>query len=724
MKHRSVLLLFLTALLAMCLMSCSKETEGTEPAPLQPMEHVPGRTGYREMICDITPEDMGKNDMVFIDSVMFDSKDYYAVIKTVDMTNGSVVSNKLYSISQEGKMLNSFDLGVQADFYVLAGENVACIANMKTDFLSLSDGSVVQTVESERNPIAASSYGDGYVVGYQGKVVQYDSSGKEIARIDNKEFMFSKYSDIVFERGDSVYLVTNPGFEYAYWEIDFSDGSAKRVNSSTDLGLMIQNCFGEYVADGSGLFKLDPVSGEMMTLAEWKNTNVRPGGNPMMGYRLYYVFDDDRFVEAFTMNGTACIQIYEYDSNIDYSDRKIITIGGFDISTDYPLNCAVYEFNSSQDEYRAVINEFKNDSVDTETEQERNLRMIAEFNNGNAPDIFYGNAFDYDYFGRNGLVLDLIPYLEGNGRFSTDDIEPSIWKTLCKDGHCYHLIVSFMFNGYWGKESVMSSYTNMSYEDMFDLDNPEGRVSAANYARETVAFIIGHPFANMIGSNGEFLLTQDQLEDIVSRSVEVGIPGSADFEMLGEEGFDHLRSDEYLMTWTIVTGLTWFDDCTKQAGDNLIYLGFPSVGGAAHMIQPLGNMAVSSGTMYPEGCVDLMTYMLGDTVQKQMIANGYSSVMRPVNELFFKYAMDPSSVPEEDPEFRMLLSMREPISEETIDSFRNAIDSIDYIQVYDWSVYQIITEEIETYYTQDKTAEQIADVLYSRLKVYVQENYS
>jgi len=51
-----------------------------------------------------------------------------------------------------------------------------------------------------------------------------------------------------------------------------------------------------------------------------------------------------------------------------------------------------------------------------------------------------------------------------------------------------------------------------------------------------------------------------------------------------------------------------------------------------------------------------------------------------------------------------------------------AIDSIDHIIHYDRGIYNIISEEVATYYTEGKTIEEIADMIIKRIDLYMAEN--
>ncbi len=83
---------------------------------------------------------------------------------------------------------------------------------------------------------------------------------------------------------------------------------------------------------------------------------------------------------------------------------------------------------------------------------------------------------------------------------------------------------------------------------------------------------------------------------------------------------------------------------------------------------------------------------------------------------------DPNSVVDED--MRRFVLGKSAVSAETIEEYKRMIDSIDTIRTMDWGVYNIICEEIASYYTQNRSVEQIADTLDARLSLYAQENYS
>ena len=58
-----------------------------------------------------------------------------------------------------------------------------------------------------------------------------------------------------------------------------------------------------------------------------------------------------------------------------------------------------------------------------------------------------------------------------------------------------------------------------------------------------------------------------------------------------------------------------------------------------------------------------------------------------------------------------------------ISDYREMVLSINSVISYDWGLYNIICDEINSYYFQNKSPEAIVKTLQSRLDLYVAENY-
>jgi ABC-type glycerol-3-phosphate transport system substrate-binding protein len=63
-----------------------------------------------------------------------------------------------------------------------------------------------------------------------------------------------------------------------------------------------------------------------------------------------------------------------------------------------------------------------------------------------------------------------------------------------------------------------------------------------------------------------------------------------------------------------------------------------------------------------------------------------------------------------------------PSSQADVDTYTELIDSTTKIGGYNQSIMDIIVEESKSYFTGDKTVDEVADVIQNRVKTYVNEN--
>ena len=66
---------------------------------------------------------------------------------------------------------------------------------------------------------------------------------------------------------------------------------------------------------------------------------------------------------------------------------------------------------------------------------------------------------------------------------------------------------------------------------------------------------------------------------------------------------------------------------------------------------------------------------------------------------------------------------KKPADEKIVDAYIKTVCCADTLAAYDWGIFAIIIDEVESYYTQQRDIMQIAETLDKRLDLYAQENY-
>jgi len=417
-----------------------------------------------------------------------------------------------------------------------------------------------------------------------------------------------------------------------------------------------------------------------------------------------------------------------YDENRK-DERERIVIGGFRTVDDTALKWAVYNYNMSQDKYRAVIEDYSEQfgSMDGYDAEKQNLKLTKYFDEGHTPDMFCGMDFDYQSWGRSGVVKDLIPLIDKYDPDLLDGITPNIRKAMSAGDKCYSVLTSYDLEGCFGRTSDLNG-NNVTIDDLAKANTGNGKhIYDSMYHYDIADSVMERVINNRrCGIDDGDVFDQKTMESIVKFSVDNGQRLSDPWE-----GYS---AGDYMLKSTCMGSVIWFADMCKFdfGGARVTFYGDPSVYGSVHMAQPTGIIAISSSTDKDEECIRIISFMLEHDVQKKAaVINGKIPVDQKVLDEMCEYAEYPDRIPAGDlyeGYFQMDRMMIEELGGNSIpntivEDFRNAVEQVDSIRTFDWGVFNILYEEIASYEYQDKSAEEVAQAINARLKVYLDENY-
>ena len=429
----------------------------------------------------------------------------------------------------------------------------------------------------------------------------------------------------------------------------------------------------------------------------------------------YFKLDDERFAITYEyVDLTSEVLLFKYDPTIDRSDVEQIKIGGFGVYSDETLRWAVYTFNTSQSEYRAILEDYGNRFEGTTPDDRRKatLNLTQYFNEGNAPDIFYGTRFDYEYMGRNGMVIDLSKYMqESDSSASLTDAA----NRLMYDGSsaCYQLFAGYTMDGFFIQDSVAAEVPDTSLFSLYQYAEEHEIPYSVSDASDIVDCAIRYNFADLWGAyDGTRKISHEDLVKIVS--IVTGLPVSQRHFI----GRRDVENGQALMCSETI----W---CRLNDGENteegFTYIGYPSISGSVYLARPESLLAISTTAKNKDACWKMLSTLLSEEAQKQVLCTGRIPVTKNMLNLFCDAAMHPDQISDEV--IKSCFRRQKPVSQESVDRFLVEIGKADTVYTMDWGVFDIIYDEINTYYTQSRTPEQIAESLEKRLTLYMQENY-
>lgn len=637
---------------------------------------------------------------------------------------------KLYSVSEDNMVSRIIDIPIECrstSSQVIVNEHLICYntESSKLYEISIEDGTILNEEYSEDYIIGLYSYKAGYVKLTDEEIISYESNGNMVGCVSLEGIAGLYYSSPFYCDGDKAYLVAYSGVGFDVYSIDFENGSYDKIIDSYVVDAPLDRIENGLFFTYNGIYRFDVDSVDLMPITEWNYVDVKPSSKRLK-VEQYVSYGEDKFGVIYTYtDGEIELIVFENMPEEEYSNRTILTVGGYGVETSLALKWAVYLYNTSQDSYRVFLDEYGYRFPYTTgiEAQEQTASLIQYFNNGNAPDVYYGLSFDYRYMFQTGMLADMLPFIEADSEFDLSEMIPSIRDTVCNGGVCYEIFPAFIFNGDFGLRRVYGCDSDVTYQEISELSqlmdiSIQGDIQSSEIADQILRYSVNSILDN---SGDNDFLSEEELLSIVHYSIDNGISCNSWGNTIAD--MDSIHYGEYLKCRRFLNNIYELANIENQYNERYVYLGFPSVYSATHAAEPDGLVAISADSDYQDECWTFIRYMFSDVVQQVEISENKNPVMNDAYMCLCNYASDPNLVPSDDRIWQSIVNGREPICDWIIEDYCSMVESIDSIVSYDWGLYNLICDEINSYYLQGKPEEAIAESLYSRLNLYVEEVY-
>ena len=418
----------------------------------------------------------------------------------------------------------------------------------------------------------------------------------------------------------------------------------------------------------------------------------------------------------------------------DVADKKILTLECNNLNWDVRKH--VVEFNKTNSEYRIVIEEYAQYNT-SEDYTVGVTRLNTDIASGKVPDILLLDwQMPVESYETKGLFEDLYPYIDQDEELKREDFFPNVLTAYENEGKLYRLVPRFTVYTVAGKTAEVGSEPGWTLEELNQLmaSKPEGTQIFEEATRDQMLSysiqMSGDQFINW--ETGECRFNSDgfiQLLEFLKQFPEV----------LEEDYYDDNYWEEYPMMWRegkVLLQRLYLSDFSSYNyvkkgtfGEDITLVGFPMEEGNGSAIAADMEMVMSSKSKYKEGAWEFMRYFLTDDYQNQ-IDYGWPiklSRLDALAETAMKkpfYEDENGNIIEYDPTFSLGGEEipLELITQEEVDELIAFIKSVDKKYVYNQQLENIVAEEAAPYFAGQKNAKEVADIIQSRVQIYVNEN--
>ncbi len=627
-------------------------------------------------------------------------------------------SHRLLRLDAQGQLLSETELTGLPDAEnsylnysdaVLDGAGRLLVGGEGGVFVFDAQGAYLTTIQTEGWINSLTTLPDGRVI-----AGLYGMQGLELREVDAEKGVFGEMhaldgnADSFFAgSGDWDLLFTNGTWLYGY---SIKEDRAERLVDLLSCDLLPDS-----------VLQLVPLSDGALRAFSWDRG-----------------FGEDAAPELVTLTKTPRESVPE---------RTVLTLGALDTGS---FSRAVLAFNRSQEKVRIELRDYSEYLTGVESEEDYSAALTklgTEIISGAMPDLLSLDGLPYKQLAVKGLLEDLYPYLDADPELKREDLFESVLKSMEVGGKLCEISPVFNLTTLMGATSVVGEEPGWTYDELNEAlaRMPEGCTVLGPFTGrdEMLQMCLFLEMDRLVNwETGECRFDSEdflKLLDFVK-----GFPQEIDYEGDGSES-DMSRiaaGKQMLMEVSIydLDELVWNE---QIFGGEATYKGFPTSEGVGNVLYVNGALAMSSRCADKDAAWQFMRQLLSPDYNN----NEYGGL--PINKarmdallaeaMKVEYERDENGNYKLDPETGERIPMSRgsmgmsmggdavmefeiwPMTEAQRDKLLSLINestrSVDMNQY----IYTIVRDETAAFFAGQKSAEEVARLIQSKVSLYVNE---
>ena len=599
-------------------------------------------------------------------------------------------------------------------------------------------------------------------------LIKYDATGKELNRINLFEQFADvenyKVEDITWTKKYGLVLSTARGIEtysedgsfnvsvdagpidkLELYEVDLSSGKDDQIyisgfgQSGTELYKVdLENkklgekskCLGDldwaeffkgegydlYVKDQNNIYGYDSASDSVTKLLNISDSDIGVGYGirscvALSATEMYAVTDG--YNESYVLAKLTKV------NPEDVKDKTVITMGT--MSGSGAVAGTVARFNRKNEKYRIKVIDFF-DTYNSSGEYEDMLNEInLDILSGKGPDIicFDNSELDLDSYINKGVLLDLTSVFEQGGALGDTELLPNVFEMMKTNGKIYTVFPSFDLNTYMLRSNFTEGKTTLTYEDCDEIIKNAGTdYKDAFYGSTKMGMLYdgvvygGKKYIDKENKKCDF--KNSEFIDLLNFANK--FPENFEDGMNGYDPFEPYAEGKSIFLDNFVSDFWWYANVTQGVlNGDVVCIGFPNNSGEnLATISPNMQMGINSKSKNVDGAIEFIKGAFDVTYDKSY---DYFPSVKAAFEEQMKYAT------EEDDKLVFYNDTKgRPLTEEEVQKLYEYVLSINTLRDYDWNIGDILEEESAAFFSGQKSAEEVADIIQSRVTTYINEN--
>jgi ABC-type glycerol-3-phosphate transport system substrate-binding protein len=572
-------------------------------------------------------------------------------------------------------------------------------------------------------------------------VFLYDPSGQYHGKFESEYFINMMETG----KDGKVYTYTIENNSPKLITIDYAakrqDKVYKKIPSldGLDFAAGTQNNF--LLNSGNVLYAYDPDTQSSRKILNWIDSDVT-----FSTILQYWALEDGRIVVLNELmdENSRNIELVTLTKTpiLEMPVKEVLIAASLTGNSNYQDQ--VIRFNKVSDKYRIVFKSYVpsdeqwTDNTLTDKVEAIKKDMISDY----PPDILIldSTLLKLVTLGDQGMLEDLNHFLSKDSELHEEDIIDSVLQAYTVNGQLLALPYKFNIQTLIGRSSIVGNAAGWTYNDLSALMDqyPDKQILNRSTKISFLSACLGYGMDFFIDEKtGTCHFNEKAFKDLLtlcSRFPLVYDPG----DQIDESG-DGFAEGKYLLEYATVNDVSAYLIEEIRVNEPVTFIGYPTPDGSpGSSIETGGIYTIPSASTHQEGAWEFIKFVLQT---KDRNSNMSIPVLKSRLETEFTNAITPEY--ELDAEGNLILDdmgnkierSKEgyafdnsdtyylyAVTEDKIGGIRSLIDSaVASVQGAD-DAHNIILEEAQAYFAGDKTVEEVADIIQSRVKIYVSEN--
>ncbi len=489
------------------------------------------------------------------------------------------------------------------------------------------------------------------------------------------------------------------------------------------------------ITNSSGILTYNLGDAEPKMIMNYVNSDLSS-----YGVNSIQFIDEEHFIGFFydESQNSQVGAIFTYIPPEQIPDKEVLVLASSFV--DFEVQTRVVKFNKESDKYRIVTKDYSsyNTSEDwTAGQTQLNNDIIT----GGMPDILIDSNFlPIENYVSKGLLMDIDALIAQDEELSKVEFLQNVFDAFRIGGKLYQVIPGYSVRTMAAKKSLVGDRVAWTVDDAMNMVKSLGPESSlvSEWTRETfLSYMMqycGSDFVDVetgkCSFDSENFIKLLELARELPESLDVDYNDESYWEEYNAHYYTQYRENRTILKQCYIYSIRELNyTINGDFGEDVSFVGFPTESEQGSVISPASSFLISSKTACPEGAWEFVRYYLSEEYQSE------HSYMLPTRKDVFEdfashatekpYYIDENGEKVEYDETYWINEESiplEPLNQSQVDAIKNFLYTVSKKEYNNEAILNIITEECGAFFSGQKSAQDVAGIIQSRVQIYVNEN--